>query len=324
MPSLAATTLFKTEMEMAHQPVLTKELEEVLGLRRNAVVVDCTYGAGGHAQAVAAHLGPDGVLVGIDQDPLGEEYYYSQRPGFRCRSRFMLGNNADCLADLAAEGFKATAIYMDLGVSSMQIDTPERGFSYSYDAPLDMRMDPEIAVTAADIVNTWSEADLAHLFSRYGEERYSRRIARAIVFRRQRQAYTRTCELVDTIKSAIPTPARFAAGNPAKRVFQALRIEVNDELNSLRRALPLAFSLLEPGVGVLAVITFHSLEDRMVKEFCVGRVKACTCPPEFPVCVCGGKATGELVTTKPVTPSAHELELNPRSSSAKLRAIRRI
>ena len=309
---------------MAHQPVLTEELEEVLGLRRSSTVVDGTFGAGGHAQAMAAHLGAEGTLIAIDQDPLAEEYFYSQQPGFRCHSRFMLGNNADCLADLVEEGFKATAVYLDLGVSSMQIDTPERGFSYSYDAPLDMRMDPTLAVTAADIVNTWPEADLAHLFSRYGEERYSRRIARAIGYRRQRQAYTRTCELVDTIKSAIPTPARFGAGNPSRRVFQALRIEVNDELNSLRRALPLAFSLLEPGVGVLAVIAFHSLEDRMVKEFFAGKVKACTCPPEFPVCVCGGKATGELVTTKPVSPSAHEVEVNPRSSSAKLRAIRRI
>jgi 16S rRNA (cytosine1402-N4)-methyltransferase len=324
MPSLAASTLFQTEMDMAHQPVLTNELEEVLGLRRNSVVVDGTYGAGGHAQHMAGRLGADGLMVGIDQDPLAEEYFYSQRSGFRCRTRFMLGNNADCLAELVAEGFKATAVYLDLGISSMQIDTPERGFSYSYDAPLDMRMDPTLAVTAADIVNTWPEADLAHLFSRYGEERYSRRIARAIVHRRQRQAYTRTCELVDTIKSAIPTPARFGAGNPARRVFQALRIEVNDELDSLRRALPLAFSLLEPGVGVLAVIAFHSLEDRIVKEFFVGKVKACTCPPEFPVCVCGGKATGELVTTKPVSPSAGEVEINPRSSSAKLRAIRRI
>jgi 16S rRNA (cytosine1402-N4)-methyltransferase len=310
-------------MAMAHEPVLTRELLDVLNVRRDSKVVDGTYGGGGHAQAVAMRLGPEGELVAFDQDPIAEEYFYGQQAGFRCRSRFLLGNFADGFAELAAEGYKATHIYMDLGVSSMQIDTPERGFSYSYDAPLDMRMDPTLGVTAADIVNTWSETDLSHLFSRYGEERYSRRIARAIVFRRQRQAYGRTCELVDTIKSAIPTPARFGAGNPARRVFQALRIEVNDELNSLRRALPLAFGLLESG-GILAVVSFHSLEDRMVKEFFVGKIRACTCPPEFPVCVCGGKATGEVVTTKPVTPSPRELELNPRSSSAKLRAIRRI
>jgi 16S rRNA (cytosine1402-N4)-methyltransferase len=321
MPSVAAS--FVTEMAMAHVPVLTKELRDVLYLRPDSRVVDGTFGGGGHAEAVAAELGDGGELIGCDQDPIAEDYFYELQPRLRCRSRFLLGNFADLFTELLTEGYKATQVYMDLGVSSMQIDTPERGFSYSYDAPLDMRMDPSLALTAADIVNTWSESDLSHLFSRYGEERYSRRIARAIVLRRDRQPYGRTCELVDTIKWAIPTPARFGAGNPARRVFQALRIEVNDELNSLRRALPLAFSLLDRG-GILAVISFHSLEDRMVKEFFVGKVRACTCPPEFPVCVCGGKATGELVTAKPVSPSPRELELNPRSSSAKLRAIRRI
>jgi len=310
-------------MAMAHVPVLTKELLDLLDLQPDSRVIDCTFGAGGHATAVAAELGPQGELVACDQDPIAEDYYYELAPQFRCRSRFILGNFADTLDELLSSGFKATHIYLDLGVSSMQLDSPDRGFSYSYDAPLDMRMDPSLPVTAADIVNTWSETDLARLFGRYGEERYSRRIARAIVARRAQQPYSRTCELVDTIKSAIPTPARFGAGNPARRVFQALRIEVNDELNSLRRALPLAFSLLERG-GVLAVISFHSLEDRMVKEFFAGKARGCTCPPEFPVCVCRGKATGEVLTPKPVTPSAHELELNPRSSSAKLRAIRRI
>lgn len=308
---------------MAHDPVLTDELLELLGLKPDSRVVDCTHGAGGHAAAVAARLGPEGELVACDQDPVAEDYFYDLQPEYRCRSRFLRGNFVDTLAELLSEGFTATHIYMDLGVSSMQIDTPERGFSYSYDAPLDMRMDPSLSITAADIVNTWSEADLSRLFSRYGEERYSRRIARAIVARRQRKPYSRTCELVDTIKSAIPTPARFGAGNPARRVFQALRIEVNDELNSLRRALPLAFSLLEPG-GVLAVISFHSLEDRMVKEFFAGKARGCTCPPEFPVCVCAGKATGEVLTGKPVVPGARELETNPRSSSAKLRVLRRI
>jgi 16S rRNA (cytosine1402-N4)-methyltransferase len=310
-------------MAMAHDPVLTDELLELLGLKPDSRVVDCTHGAGGHAAAVAALLGSKGILVACDQDPVAEDYFYELQAQYLCRSLFRRGNFADTLAELLDEGFRATHVYMDLGVSSMQIDTPERGFSYSYDAPLDMRMDPSLTITAADIINTWSEADLSRLFSRYGEERYSRRIARAIVARRERKPYGRTCELVDTIKSAIPTPARFGAGNPARRVFQALRIEVNDELNSLRRALPLAFSLLVPG-GVLAVISFHSLEDRMVKEFFAGKTRGCTCPPEFPVCVCGGKASGELLTSKPVVPGARELEANPRSSSAKLRALRRI
>ncbi len=319
MPSAAS---FAMEMAMAHVPVLTRELLDLLDVRPDSRVVDCTFGAGGHAEAVGAELGPEGVLVACDQDPVAEDYYINLRPRLRCRSRFYLGNFADTLAELVEKGFQATHVYMDLGVSSMQIDTPERGFSYSYDAPLDMRMDPEAPVTAADIVNAWSEADLADLFGRYGEERYSRRIARAIVAQRTDTPFTRTAELVDTIKGAIPTPARFGAGNPAKRVFQALRIEVNDELNSLRRALPLAFDLLE-SEGVLAVISFHSLEDRIVKEFFVKSVRPCTCPPRFPVCVCGKKPTGELLISKAVTPSARELETNPRSSSAKLRALRK-
>jgi 16S rRNA (cytosine1402-N4)-methyltransferase len=308
---------------MAHVPVLTQELLYFLDVREDSRVVDCTFGAGGHAEEVAALLGPEGVLVACDQDPVAEDYYRDFRTRTSCRSRFYLGNFVDSLTELLDKGFRATHVYMDLGVSSMQIDTPDRGFSYSYDAPLDMRMDPSAAETAADIVNCSSEAELASLFSRYGEERYSRRIARAIVSRRVNSPYTRTAELVDTIKAAIPTPARFGAGNPAKRVFQALRIEVNDELNSLQRALPKAFALLEPG-GVLAVISFHSLEDRIVKEFFSGKFRACTCPPDFPVCVCGGKVTGEVLTPKVVTPGPRELEGNPRSSSAKLRALRRI
>lgn len=308
---------------MAHVPVLTQELLELLDVRSDSQVVDCTYGAGGHAAAVAAELGPEGSLICCDQDPVAQDYYLAFRTGLRCRSRFYAGDFADTLVELFDEGFRATHIYMDLGVSSMQIDAPERGFSYSHDAPLDMRMDPSSPMTAADIVNTWPERKLASLFGRYGEERYSGRIARAIVARRAQSPFTRTAELVDTIKSAIPTPARFGAGNPARRVFQALRIEVNDELNSLSRALPEAFELLEPG-GVMAVVSFHSLEDRMVKEFFAGKARACTCPPEFPVCVCGGKATGEIMTSKAVTPGMRELEANPRSSSAKLRALRRL
>jgi 16S rRNA (cytosine1402-N4)-methyltransferase len=241
----------------------------------------------------------------------------------RCPSRFYSGDFADSLEALLDEGERMTHIYMDLGVSSMQVDTPERGFSYSYDAPLDMRMDPALRVTAADILNTWSEASLSELFARYGEERYSRRIARAVVRRRAGRPYTRTSELVETIKDAIPTPARFAAGNPARRVFQALRIEVNSELESLARSLPVAFDLLTDG-GVLAVISFHSLEDRIVKDFFTSKAKPCICPPDFPVCACGGKATGAIMTPKPVVPGADELETNPRAASAKLRALRKL
>jgi len=321
MPSAAAS--FVTEMAMAHVPVLTQELLDLLGVRTDSRVVDCTFGGGGHAEVVGAALGPEGLLIACDQDPIAEGFYRALKAALCCPSRFYLDNFAETLASLLEEGFSATHIYMDLGVSSMQIDAADRGFSYSYDAPLDMRMSPRLEITAADIVNTWPEAALAELFSRYGEERYSRRIARAIVARRARTLYSRTSELVDSTKAAIPTPARFGAGNPARRVFQALRIEVNDELDSLRRALPAAFTLLEPG-GVLAVISFHSLEDRMVKEFFTGKARACTCPPDFPVCVCGGQTTGVILTPKAVTPGPRELEVNPRSSSAKLRALRRV
>jgi len=307
---------------MAHIPVLSQELLDVLDLHSDSVVVDCTSGAGGHAALVAAELGPKGILVACDQDPVAAHYYRDLKH-LPKNSRFIEGNFADVLVDLVDEGFKATHVYMDLGVSSMQIDTPERGFSYSYDAPLDMRMDPSLAITAADIVNTWSERDLTRLFGKYGEERYAGRISHAIALRRAATPYRRTCELVDTIKQAIPTPARFGQGNPARRVFQALRIEVNDELGSLQRALPLAFELLEAG-GVLAVISFHSLEDRIVKEFFAGKARGCVCPPDFPVCACGGKETGEIITSKPLTPGTRELELNPRSASAKLRALRKL
>jgi len=308
---------------MAHVPVLTKELLDLLDVQPDSRVVDCTFGGGGHAEAVAADLGPEGLLIACDQDPIAEDFYLTLKESLRCPSRFHRGNFTDALAHLLDGGFSATHIYMDLGVSSMQIDTPDRGFSYSYDAPLDMRMDPSLPVTAADILNAWSETSLTELFSRYGEERYSRRISRAVVARRSSVPYRRTSELVDTIKGAIPTPARFGAGNPARRVFQALRIEVNDELNSLKRALPEAFALLESG-GVMAVISFHSLEDRIVKEFFAGKARACTCPPDFPVCICGGRATGEIIASKAVTPSTRELEINPRSSSAKLRALRKL
>jgi 16S rRNA (cytosine1402-N4)-methyltransferase len=320
MPSAAS---FVMEMAMAHEPVLLSELVRLLDVHEDSRAMDCTVGAAGHARAVGELLGPEGLLIGCDRDPLAQEYWRDLAADLHCETRFMPGNYADCLETLLDEGRQLTHIYMDLGLSSMQIDTPERGFSYSYDAPLDMRMDPSLRLTAAEILNTWPETALAELFSRYGEERYSRRIARRVVAHRAKEPYTRTCELVETIKDAIPTPARFAAGNPARRVFQALRIEVNGELESLARALPLAFALLESG-GVLAVISFHSLEDRMVKDFFTGKAKPCICPPDFPVCACGGKATGAVMTSKAVIPSAEELENNPRAASAKLRALRKL
>jgi len=323
MASLAHSLAFEVEMAMAHVPVLTDELLQVLDLSPDSRVLDCTFGAGGHAGAVAELLGPSGLLVACDRDPVARGYFEALRRSIAVPTRFYQGDFADTLYQLNHSGHSLTHIYMDLGLSSMQIDTEERGFSYSYDAPLDMRMDPDLELTAADILNSWDEERIVWVFREYGEERFAGRIARAIVRRRSQVPYRRTSELVDTVKSSVPAPARFGSRNPARRVFQALRIAVNGELDSLRRALPEALSLLEPG-GVLAAISFHSLEDRIVKEFFAAQTHPCTCPPDFPLCVCGKEPTMEIITGRPLIPDQREIEVNPRSSSAKLRAARRL
>jgi 16S rRNA (cytosine1402-N4)-methyltransferase len=212
--------------------------------------------------------------------------------------------------------------YLDLGISSLQVDAWERGFSYSYDAPLDMRMDPGQSLDAREIVNEWEERRLAQLFRGYGEERYARQIARELVRRRRRAPLETTNELVDAIKVAIPASARFAGGHPAKRVFQAIRIAVNDELGSLERALPAAWDLLRTG-GRFAAISFHSLEDRRVKRFLADRARGCICPPDFPVCVCGRTPDAELLTGRAVMPTPGEIAQNPRAASGRLRAARK-
>jgi 16S rRNA (cytosine1402-N4)-methyltransferase len=323
MTAVAYSLEFEAEMAMAHVPVLTDELLDVLELTPGSRVVDCTFGEGGHASVVAQRIGPSGLLLACDRDPLAQGYYEQWKLTVQPATRFYRGDFADTLQQLRRAGQSATHIYMDLGVSSMQIDTEERGFSYSYDAPLDMRMDPDLELTAADILNEWDAERIASVLREFGEERFASRIARSIVRRRSQVPYSRTSELVDTVKASIPAPARFGSRNPARRVFQALRIAVNGELESLRRALPQALALLEPG-GVLAVISFHSLEDRIVKEFFAAQVNPCTCPPDFPICVCHKEATMEMITGKPITPSPREISVNPRSSSAKLRAARKI
>jgi 16S rRNA (cytosine1402-N4)-methyltransferase len=237
-------------------------------------------------------------------------------------ARFLRGEFDVVLTQLGENGLRADAILLDLGVSSMQIDRVERGFSYAADAPLDMRMDPSAPRSAREVVNEAGERELADVFRRYGEERFSRQIAREIVKRRREQPFERTGELVDAIRSALPAPRRFGDGHPAKRVFQALRIEVNDELGSLERALPAALQMLKPG-GRLAVISFHSLEDRIVKRFFAAQARGCVCPPELPVCVCGSEPTLRLVTRKAVRPSPAEIATNVRSASAKLRVAAR-
>jgi 16S rRNA (cytosine1402-N4)-methyltransferase len=223
------------------------------------------------------------------------------------------------LEQLAENGVRADAILLDLGVSSMQLDRPDRGFSYSVDAPLDMRMDTTQDLTAREIVNEWPERELATIFRRYGEERYAKQIARAIGRRRKEELFACTGELVDAIKAAIPAPARFGDGHPAKRVFQALRIAVNDELGSLEAALPAALEMLRPG-GRLAVISFHSLEDRIVKQFLRDRERGCTCPPDFPVCICGHEPELRAIERRPIKPGEAEIAANPRAASARLRA----
>jgi len=302
-----------------HVPVLADEVRECLAVRPGETVVDATFGAGGHAALLAADLRGSGKLVAIDRDPGAREYFqrFEKRAGVQ--TRFLRGDFAVVLEQLAGNGVEADAILLDLGVSSMQIDRPERGFSYATDAPLDMRMDTSADVTAAGIVNEADERDLTTIFKRYGEERYARQIARAIVRRRKEQPFERTGDLVETIRAAIPAPARFGDGHPAKRVFQALRIAVNDELTSLETALPAAFAMLRPG-GRFAVISFHSLEDRLVKRFMRDLERGCECPPDFPVCICGREPELRSISRKAIRPGAAEVATNPRASSARLRA----
>ena len=302
-----------------HIPVLASEVREHLAVRPGETVVDATFGAGGHARLLADDLHGEGRLFAIDRDPTVKPLFDRFKAGVAADVRFLRGDFSVVLGQLAANDVKADAILLDLGISSMQVDRAERGFSYATDAPLDMRMDTTAEVTAADLVNTWDERDLASVFRRYGEERYSGPIARAIVRRRAERSFERTGDLVDVIKAAIPTPARFGEGHPAKRVFQALRIAVNDELGQLETALPAALEMLRPG-GRVAVISFHSLEDRIVKRFLAAEAKGCTCPPELPVCVCGKEPSVRLLTRRPVRPGQHEIDENPRSASARLRA----
>jgi 16S rRNA (cytosine1402-N4)-methyltransferase len=310
-------------MTTTHVPVLAGELIELLGPQPGEVAIDCTVGGGGHARLIADRLGPGGVLIGIDRDPVAEERFAELAAEVPCQTRFIRTDFANGLALLADERQRADMIYLDLGMSSMQVDTWTRGFSYAYDAPLDMRMDPDQDLTALEIVNEWNERRLARLLREYGEERYATQIARAIVRSRRREELTSTQQLVETIKGAIPTPAQFAAGHPAKRTFQALRMAVNDELAQLDAALPTAWELLAPG-GRLAAISFHSLEDRRVKRFLAARARGCICPPELPVCVCGRQPEAELLTRRALAPTPGEVATNPRSKSAHLRAARKL
>jgi 16S rRNA (cytosine1402-N4)-methyltransferase len=303
-----------------HSPVLAAELVELLAPQPGQTAVDCTFGAGGDARLVADAIGPEGTLICIDRDPAAEERFEEFSVQTACRTRFVGGDFAAGLRALHGEGVHPEMIYMDLGMSSMQVDAWERGFSYSYDAPLDMRMDPRQEFSAADLLNEWPESRIAQVLRRFGEERFAGGIAREIVRRRPLRT---TSELVDAVKAGMPASARFGGGHPAKRSFQAIRIAVNGELDSLEDALPTAWKMLPTG-GRLAAISFHSLEDRMVKRYLADRARGCICPPELPVCACGREPEADLLTRRAVSPGPEELAENPRSRSAHLRAAVKI
>ncbi len=307
----------------AHLPVLADELLELLDPQPGQTAIDCTFGDGGHARMVAERLGSTGTLIAIDRDPLAEERFAALAAETACSVRFIRSGYAEALEQLASEGLRADIAYFDLGMSSMQVDTRERGFSYSYDAPLDMRMDPTQEFSARQLVAEWDERRIARALRDFGEERHAGAIARAIVSKRGEQPIETTLQLVDAINSALPAPARFGGGHPAKRTFQALRIAVNDELGQLERALPLAWGLLREG-GTLAGISFHSLEDRRVKQFLGERARGCICPPELPICVCGREPEAALIARRSIVPSAAEVAANPRAASGRLRVARKL
>jgi 16S rRNA (cytosine1402-N4)-methyltransferase len=307
-------------MPIEHKPVLASELVELLSPQPGQTAVDCTFGAGGHARRVAEAIGPDGTLICIDRDPQAAQRFEAFAAEAVCRTRFIGADFAEGLRALHGEGVHPEMIYMDLGISSMQVDAWERGFSYSYDAPLDMRMDSRQEFNAADLVNEWPESRIAQALRRFGEERYAGGIARQIVKRRPLQT---TAELVDAVKAGMPAKARFGGGHPAKRTFQAIRIAVNGEIDSLDDALPTAWRMLPIG-GRLAAISFHSLEDRPVKQFLAARATGCVCPPELPVCVCGHDPEADLLTRRAVAPGPEEVAANARSKSAHLRAAVKI
>lgn len=310
-------------MEFGHVPVLFDEVMEALAVKPDGTYVDGTTGGGGHSSGICERLSAKGHLVAVDRDTEALAAAEKRLEPYGCRKTFVHANYSDTEAIKAAAGGKVQGILLDLGVSSYQLDNPERGFSYMNDAPLDMRMDASDRLTAYEVVNGYSEEDLARIIKDYGEERWARRIAEFIVRERKSAPVRSTDRLTEIIKAAIPAKARRTGPHPAKRTFQAIRIEVNDELGHLREAVEKLPDLLESG-GRIAIITFHSLEDRIVKTEFERRLDPCTCPKEFPVCVCGKKADVKRVTKKPVVPTETETAENPRARSAKLRVLEKL
>lgn len=311
-------------MEFHHISVLLEETIEYLKIRPNGIYVDGTLGGGGHSEAICKKLGQAGRLIGTDQDGAAIEAAKARLAPYEKQVTVVRDNYQampEVLKELKIE--KADGIVLDLGVSSFQLDTKERGFSYRMeDAPLDMRMDDRQKLTARDIINTYGETELFRMIRDYGEERFAKNIARSIVQAREKGEIVRTGQLNDIIRSAIPKKALATGGHPAKRTYQAIRIELNRELEVLENTLDDMIDLLNPG-GRLCVITFHSLEDRIVKTIFKRNENPCTCPPDFPVCVCGKEPKGKVITRKPVLPGAEEQEENSRSKSAKLRVFER-
>ena len=308
-------------MEFQHVSVLYEPVLELLNVRPDGIYVDGTLGGGGHGSGVCERLSEEGIFVGIDRDRDALDAAGKRLEGSAPRKYLVQSNYEDVKKVLWDLGIlQVDGALLDLGVSSFQLDNPERGFSYMQDAPLDMRMNAEDSLTAEEVVNEYSQQQLAKIIKDYGEEKWAARIAQFIVEARKEKRIETTFELVDIIKRAVPAAARREGPHPAKRTFQAIRIEVNDELGQLSRAINDFIDILSPG-GRLAIISFHSLEDRIVKEAFQKRLNPCTCPPDFPVCVCGKKPDIQKVTRKPVEADAQELAANPRSRSAKLRVI---
>ena len=311
-------------MEFKHVSVLLDETIENLDIKPDGIYVDGTLGGAGHAREVCKRLGENGRFIGIDQDEEAIAVSTKRLEEFGEKVTIVKNNYVHMKQVLQAQGIdKVDGIVLDLGVPSYQLDNAERGFSYMEDAPLDMRMDREQPITAKDIVNRYPEAELVRIIKDYGEERYARNIARNILREREKKEIETTGQLVDIIRSSMPAKARNGKGHPAKRTFQAIRIECNQELEVLREALDDMIELLNEG-GRLCIITFHSLEDRMVKNSFRKAEQPCTCPPDFPVCVCGKKSKGKVVTRKPILPSEEEIKENSRSKSAKLRVFKKV
>ena len=310
-------------MEFKHKSVLLKETIEALQIRPDGIYVDGTLGGGGHSYEICRHLSEKGRLIGIDQDADAIEAANERLGEFSDKVTIIRSNYCDMVKELENIGISSVdGIILDLGVSSYQLDTAERGFTYREDAPLDMRMDQRQDMTAKDIVNGYSEMELFHIIRDYGEDNFAKNIAKHIVKARAEKPIETTGELSEIIKAAIPAKVRATGGHPAKRTFQAIRIELNHELDVLENSIDTMIRLLNPE-GRLSIITFHSLEDRIVKTRFRTNENPCICPPDFPVCVCGRKSMGKVITRKPILPSKEELEENSRSKSAKLRVFER-